>query len=199
MGTARNPFPVKLVVPMFSPERALFQAATSQLEQLYGPVDYRSRLLPFDHTHYYTPEFGPDLLRMFIAFEGLIDPGSLAEIKLSTNALEQALAQRGNRRINLDPGYVSQSKFVLATTKNHGHRIYLGRGIYAEVTLRYKDKTFQPWEWTYPDYRTADYLEILQEIRQIYVQQLRALKASPSSDIQAASDHSSEDQPAILK
>ena len=88
--------------------------------------------------------------------------------------MEEALASDGKRRINLDPGYISQSKLVLATTKNHGHRIYLGKGIYAEVTLRYRNKAFRPWEWTYPDYRTEEYVEILEEIRSIYVDQIRA-------------------------
>ena len=78
-----------------------------------------------------------------------------------------------NRRINLDPGYVSASKMVLASTKDHAHRIYLGKGIFAEITLRYYQKTFQPWEWTYPDYRTQEYIDLFNQIRKIYMQQLR--------------------------
>ena len=105
--------------------------------------------------------------------EKLSDPAALACIKRQTNGLEQELAIGGKRRINLDPGYVSMAKFVLATTKNHGHRIYIGEGIYAEVTLRYHDKAFRPWEWTYPDYRQEEYLRILQEIRDLYIVQLK--------------------------
>jgi hypothetical protein len=111
-----------------------------------------------------------------MAFERLIDPGRLAEIKLLTNGLEQEWSEGGRRRINLDPGYVSRSKLVLATTKNHGHRIYLGRGIYAEVTLTYRDKDYRPWPWTYPDYRTESYREILRAIRGIYLAQLKAAR-----------------------
>ncbi len=174
MGKISQPLPVKLIIPMFSEDETLFQMAESRLQEAFGPIDYRSGTLPFEHTSYYTPEFGPGLLRKFVAFRRLVDPGSLAAIKHTTNAVEEALASDGKRRINLDPGYISQSKLVLATTKNHGHRIYLGKGIYAEVTLRYRNKAFRPWEWTYPDYRTEEYVEILEEIRSIYVDQIRA-------------------------
>ena len=173
MGKANQPAPVKLVVGMFSGNEALLGVARSHLEERFGPTDYQSHTLPFDHTDYYTPEFGPGLLREFTAFRDLIDPGALADVKLDTNALEQELAQFGKRRINLDPGYVSLSKLVLATTKDHGHRVYLDKGIYAEITLRFKDKRFRPWEWTYPDYRTPEYLRIVEEIRGIYAAQLR--------------------------
>jgi len=182
MGRISQPLPVKLIVPMFSGDEGLFLEAESRLAEAFGPIDYRSGTLPFMHTSYYTPEFGLALLRKFVAFERLIDPSSLADVKHETNALEHELASDGKRRINLDPGYISQSKLVLATTKNHAHRIYLGKGVYAEVTLRYQNKAFRPWEWTYPDYRTEEYLEIFEEIRRIYVGQLRAAKASLSSD-----------------
>ena len=167
---------------MFSGDKELFLVAESRLEETYGPIDYHSSTLPFTHTSYYTPEFGLALSRKFVAFERLIDPSNLADIKHVTNALEHELAVDGKRCINLDPGYISQSKLVLATTKNHSHRIYLDKGIYAEVTLRYQHKAFRTLEWTYPDYRTEEYLEILREIRQSYVEQLRTENTPHSSD-----------------
>jgi hypothetical protein len=79
------------------------------------------------------------------------------------------------RRINLDPGYVDLSKLVLATTKNHQHRLYLGQGVYGEVTLRFTRKSFRPWEWTYPDYRSEHYVQFFNEVRNTYLEQLRKL------------------------
>ena len=183
MGAIKTPEPVKLIMPMISGHVDLFQVAKEALVARYGPVDYESPRLRFDHTDYYEEEFGPDLLRCFLAFKELIDPGRLAEIKCQTNALEDGWRQGGRRRINLDPGYVALSKLVLATTKNHGHRIYIGRGIYAEVTLSYREKAFRPWPWTYPDYRSEPYLEIMAAIRDRYVAQLRnpRPKDSPGS------------------
>ena len=176
MGEPRQPLAVKLVMPMLSREPGLFQLAARSLSHHFGPTDYQSPALPFGHTTYYEEEFGCGLLRQFIAFRELIDPDRLAQIKLLTNGLEQQWSEAGSRRINLDPGYISASKLVLATTKNHGHRIYLGRGIYAEVTLTYRDKDFRPWPWTYPDYRTESYLAILRAIRDIYMAQLKAAR-----------------------
>ncbi|MCD6519546.1 MAG: DUF4416 family protein [Anaerolineae bacterium] len=173
MGKATEPLPVKLIMPMFTRYVELFEQAEEVLAERFGPVDYRSERFPFTHTDYYTEEFGPGLVRWFISFERLIDPGELAEIKLWTNALEEKWAEEGKRRINLDPGYIAPAKLVLATTKNHGHRIYIGKGIYAEVTLVYRGKDFRPWPWTYPDYQTKEYLAVMRAIREIYMQQLR--------------------------
>ena len=165
--------PVKLIASMFAATGELLEEAGVRLSQEFGSIDYESELLPFDHTAYYAAEFGENLKRRFVAFEELLHPGKLAEIKLLTNALEMEWAVEGKRRINIDPGYVSHSKLVLATTKNHAHRIYLGQGIYAEVTLHFRDGTFRAWPWTYPDYASPPLIAIFNQIRGLYVKQLR--------------------------
>jgi hypothetical protein len=174
MGTAKAPQPVKLIVSAFAPSDALLQDAKQRLAAEWGAVDFESDLLPFEHTRYYTAEFGGGLVRRIWSLEPLVDPGALASIKLRTNELEQGWADGGRRRVNLDPGYVSIAKLVLATTKNHGHRIYLRDGIYAEVTLHYRDGAYHPWPWTYPDYATEAYCALFVEIRRRYVAQLQA-------------------------
>ena len=104
---------------------------------------------------------GTDLNKQFLAFERLIDPAALADIKRQTNDWEAEYAALGRhaepRPLNLDPGYITPAKLVLASTKDHAHRIYLRDGIYAEVTLAYRHRQWQPLEWTYPDYRREDY------------------------------------------
>lgn len=173
MGIPREPAPAKLVMAMLAPQEEWFDRAEGALQKRFGPIDYRSDTLPFGYTTYYAPEFGGGLLRRFAAFERLIDQGQLAAIKTWTNGLEQEWAEAGNRRINLDPGYMTLAKFVLATTKDHSHRVYLGQGIYGEVTLSYRDRDWRPWPWTYPDYRSEAYRRILHEIRALLVQRLR--------------------------
>jgi hypothetical protein len=175
MGQAKPPKPVKLIVSAFAPGDALLQEARAALEAEWGKTDFNSDLLPFDHTSYYAREFGAGLVRRIWAFETLVDPGELAAYKLRTNELEQRWAVDGRRQINLDVGYVSMAKLVLATTKNHGHRLYVGQGIYAEVTLQYRDGAYRAWPWTYPDYATPEYGALFQEIRRRYVGQLRAM------------------------
>jgi len=173
MGYASQPQPVKLVLPMLARQPALFNMACERLSFTYGRIDYTSIILPFDHTTYYEKEFGSGLQRQFVAFERLVDPGQLAEIKLLTNSLEQSLAVDERRTINLDPGYLSLAKFVLATTKDQSHRIYIGQGIYAEITLCYRHGEWRVCPWTYPDYRTAAYLLVIGELRAIYISQLQ--------------------------
>ena len=175
MGKIKEPLPVKLIASMFTAGEELLEEAKVRLSQEFGPIDYESELLPFDHTTYYAAEFGEGLKRRFVAFVELVHPGKLAEIKLLTNALEMEWAAEGKRRINIDPGYVSHSKLVLATTKNHAHRIYLGQGIYAEVTLHFRDGTFRAWPWTYPDYASPPLIAIFNHIRGLYVKQLRTM------------------------
>jgi hypothetical protein len=173
MGEIKEPLPVKLIASMFTASGEILEDAQVRLSQEFGSVDYESELLPFGHTTYYAAEFGENLKRRFVAFEELVHPGRLAEIKLLTNALEMEWVAEGKRRINIDPGYVSHSKLVLATTKSHAHRIYLGQGIYAEVTLHFRSGTFRAWPWTYPDYASPPLIAIFNRIRELYVKQLR--------------------------
>ncbi|MDI6734857.1 MAG: DUF4416 family protein [bacterium] len=173
MGKIKQPEPVALIVGMISASPELFVVAGDRLKEKFGELNFISSILPFDATDYYCEEMGIGLQRRFISFERLIDPGELANIKIFTNLLEEDFSLNSKRRINLDPGYLSLSKLVLATTKDHQHRIYLRDGIYAEVTLRFKAKKFQPGEWTYPDYQTQAYLDIFLSIRKLYVERLK--------------------------
>lgn len=176
MGKVRQPLRVKLFMGMISGEEDLFDEAEEKLIQKFGLVDFKSPIISFQHTPYYESEMGVNLKRKFISFQGLIDPAEIGEIKLFANQFEQDFLHpdTDDRRINLDPGYLTLSKLVLASTKDYQHRIYLGRGIYAEVTLCYhKGKGFEPREWTYPDYRTGEYLEIFNHLREIYQGQLK--------------------------
>lgn len=181
MGKIKKPQLVKLIVGMISASEELFTQVEEKLKEKFGKIDFSSQTLPFDITDYYCKEMGDNLLRKFISFEELIDPVRLADIKIFTNIIEEEFSVNSKRRINLDPGYISLSKLILATTKDYQHRIYLKDGIYAEVTLRFKFGCFQPWEWTYPDYRMKEYQEIFLCIRKLYVEQKRNLRADEKS------------------
>jgi len=173
MGTAHQPQPVKLIASLLTGDPALLAQVEAWLSDLFGPLDFESELLPFDHTEYYCPEFGPNLQRVIVTFERPVDPGELPSIKRQTNELEWSIAQESKRRVNIDPGYVSLGKMVLASTKDHAHRLYLGEGIYGEGTLVFQKGHFRPWPWTYPDYASDRYCSIFDEIRERYKAQLR--------------------------
>ena len=173
MGTAKKPKPVKLIASIFSADIAQIDRAQAAMTAQFGPADFESELIAFDHTDYYAPEFGANLVRRIIAFERLVDPGDLPDIKLATNGIEAETAAGENRAVNIDPGYVGEGKMILATTKDHRHRVYLGKGIYGEVTLYYHQGEFHSWDWTYADYASSRFREIFIQIRNRYREQLR--------------------------
>jgi len=172
MGKIKKHNSVKLVFGFIFKEEAVFNKAKIILERQFGKIDFQSQRLTFNHTDYYEKEFGKNLLRRFVSFKKLIPPQNLARIKIITNKIEQKLSIGQNRSINIDPGYLDLAKLVLVSTKDYKHRIYLGSGIYAEITLFYENKSFKSWDWTYPDYRTEEYITIFNQIRQMYVNQI---------------------------
>jgi hypothetical protein len=143
-----------------------WDATSAALTERFGPVAATTDARPFTETTYYEREMGPGLLRSYLAFERLVDPGMLPDIKLATNAIEDASAEDESRTVNLDPGLVTSHSVILATCKDFSHRIYLRDGIYAEVTLMARKHRLDVLPWTYPDYRTPETIAFMEEQRQ---------------------------------
>lgn len=174
MGIPREPNPAKLFMSLIYSEGEALQQSLLDLGSNFGEIDFMSEILPFNFTDYYTGEMGSDLFRHFITFERLIPIPELPGIKRRTNNLEEKLAASpGKRRINIDPGYLCLEHVILATTKGYTHRPYLREGIYADLTLIYRNKTYQPLEWTYPDYRQAEVIELFNRFRKRYLKKLK--------------------------
>ena len=174
MGQVRSPVPVKFFCGLLLTPAISQHEVEYMLEPAFGPVVLRSPLMPFTQTSYYEREMGDQLMRCYIAFKPLRSKGELAEAKHLTNELEHLWSVAGEYRlVNLDPGYLELAKVVLATTKDYTHRLYIGAGMYAEVTLHYHRNSYQPWEWTYPDYRESMSLTFFNQLREVYKSQLR--------------------------
>ena len=167
MGRVRATEPALLFIGTLYSDTKIFNHSKEKLEKHFGDILLVSPSIPWDYSSYYKDELGSPLFRQFIFFKTLIDPGILADIKLKTNAIEDALSSGGKRCINLDPGYLTLSKIVLASTKDYAHRIYLGKGIYGEVTLIYKDGLYKPHLFTYRDYQDKTYIDIFMNVRAI--------------------------------
>lgn len=178
MGAIRPPARVKLFAGLLSSDEDLFARAAQYLSRMFGEVDLVSPVWPFTHTDYYEPEMGPDLKRRFVSFQRLIRPDEIVAIKRQTNELEKRLAEEcawpWGRPVNIDPGYVGLAKVVLASTKDHAHRLYLGGGIYGEVTLHYAKSKWHAYPWTYPDYASPTYHDFFEAVRQRLKEQLSA-------------------------
>jgi len=173
LSKPKEPKPVKLIAGIFSPQRNLVGKALESLSEEYGKPDFISEFLPFGYTDYYGSEMGSPLVRRFASFEELVKPDVLPDIKIFTNGIEDRLSSQGKRHVNIDPGYLSEFHLILATGKGYAHRPYLRDGIYADLTLIYRDKAFHPLEWTYPDYRDRVIMDILMKIREKYVLQAK--------------------------
>jgi hypothetical protein len=172
MARPRPVADVLLVVAAFSRHPAALDWARARLEEAHGPIALASAPYAFDMTRYYEASMGSDLRKALWAFRDLVDPARLPDLKLAANALEEELAGLGlypeARPVNLDPGYLVLGKFVLATTKDQAHRLYLRDGIFAEVTLHYQSGAYHPWPWTYADYRLDEVIAFLGSAREYY-------------------------------
>jgi hypothetical protein len=145
------------------------------LESHFGPVDFVSKDYPFDQTNYYESEMGQGLVRSLITFTTLRSPEELASLKVLTNQMEQGhfCTPEKQRTANLDVGYLDHNKIVLASVKGLGQKIYLSQGVYADMVARYKNGRYQPFEWSFPDFKDGRYDAEWTVIRKRYLEQLK--------------------------
>jgi uncharacterized protein DUF4416 len=177
MSTPKKPDPAKLVVGCIMNEKTCINSVYHMLENEFGDVDLISSWLDFNYTNYYYKEMGSPLYRKVFVFRDLIEQDDLAMIKEKTNIIEKEFEKQGNRSVNIDPGYLVSSRFILATGKEYSHRIYIGHNIYADLTLMYsKKKGFTTLDWTYPDYASESMISFLLKVRNKYLIDLKAFK-----------------------
>ena len=178
MWKLNDPKPVKLIIGILASNYQCLHTAAELLSDKFGKVDLSSEVWPFTQTDYYKEQTGPRILRQFVSIKRLIEPGLLAKIKRRTNKLEQKLAKKLTlpltRPVNLDPGIIEPSKLVLASTKNFSHRIYIGKKMYAEVTLIFDKGSWRPQAYTYPDYKQQCYFDFFDKVRIQLLEQLKS-------------------------
>lgn len=170
LGTPQPHPPTLLIAAIFSRHSQALDWGLERIAASWGPILCASERFEFDETAYYKRLMGDSLRKQLLAVEGDFDPGRLADAKLQSNAWEAEYAQLNTfpepRPLNIDPGYLTPMKVVLASTKDRAHRIYLRDGIYAEECLYYHNRAWQGRPWTYPDYLRGDYHAFLLEVRE---------------------------------
>jgi hypothetical protein len=168
-----------LVIAAFSRHAEALEWGRRRVQDLFGSISLQSEPYSFHHTDYYASTMGTELRKQLWVFARLAPLDSLALHKVATIRLEEEIAASGAfsevRPLNLDPGFLNLGKFMLATTKDKDHRLYLREGVFAEVTLRYCDKEYVPWPWTYADYRDDQVRDFLNRARAYYKERLNEL------------------------
>ncbi len=184
MGRVVYPKPVALIMALMANTLSRLEEIKAPLVEEFGSVELESETYPFTYSSYYEKEMGKGLIKQFVSFAELIEMDSLSRIKTTTNRLEENMANRQGkelrRLVNIDPGYLAPAQLVLATTKNYNHRIYLGGGIFAEVTLIYRHGAFQPLDWTYPDYRSELAGQFFARVRGWLLSKISSENSNPS-------------------
>ena len=163
----------KLICGVLFTDDILLVKAKECVLKKYGVGDFESHSFKFDVSYYYKTEMGWPNYRRFWSFEKLINPKAIGSSKIECNKIEDELAVSGNRKINLDPGYLDYDKIVLASAKYNWQKIYLNNGIYADLTLRYEKGKYGPFPWSFPDFKEGDYNSVLLKIREIYKLQMK--------------------------
>lgn len=179
MFTARlkTPPPAKGFIAIMTTQNSYHARAEEALAEAFGPLDRHSDLYEFSRfSPYYDEEMGGPVWKYFVTFSRLMTMDSLVAVKLTVEELQRQFAvgreDSLRRTVNLDPGYVTGWNLVLSTVKNHAHRLYLGHGVYAEVTLLFRKHTFEPLPWTYPDYASRPVIDFFMQVRCDYLRQL---------------------------
>ncbi|MCX7913175.1 MAG: DUF4416 family protein [Thermodesulfovibrionales bacterium] len=167
MGQPHFPAKALLFVGILYYKDDYYIKSLQQLKSHFGEIAMITPSMEWNFSDYYQEELGSNIFRRFIFFKDLIEQDSIADIKIITNQIEKELSTNKKRNVNLDPGYLTPAKIVLATTKDYSHRIYLKRGIFAEVTLIFKKDTFTPHLNTYKDYRSKEYIDIFIQARNL--------------------------------
>lgn len=166
---------------------AVFGAAREDLGALFGEILLESHPSPWNWSPYYIDEMGEGLSRSFLFFRADFQPPMLADAKRAANEFEKKFARSGRRRVNLDPGYLTPSKMVLATMKNYSHRLYLGDGVYAELTLFFRDGAYRPLPYTYNEYRALAEGGVIYEARRMMMnrqdRQVRGGRGCPDESL----------------
>lgn len=155
----------KLLIALMYSNKDIYNNAISLLIKRFGEIDRESLEYKFNFTNYYEKEMGSNLLKRFVTFKELIDAEELKKIKLFTHKIEEKFSMNNKRLINIDPGYITKTQLVLASFKEKPRKIYLGKGVYADLILLFKKDGCITFKWTFPDYKLKENQEFFLEVR----------------------------------
>jgi hypothetical protein len=173
MGKIRRPEQVKIFASVIFHDDADIGEVFGKLTGLIGPIEDETDPRLFTHTTYYDAEMGKGLKRCFVLFSPVFDRDILPDIKMATNEIEDLFGRNNKRIVNIDAGYIALEHVILATTKGYAHRLYIGKGIHADLTLMFNNRSYRALQWTYPDYAEPETIALFKKWRESVKQALR--------------------------
>ena len=151
----------------------MFNIILDKIVSIFGEIEVKSDIYNFsEFTDYYAVEMGDNLKKLFISFVKLLEPDFLIQHKIQSNHLEEDFLINEQRQVNIDPGYLTEAKIVLATTKDYSHRIYVGKGIFGDLHLYFENGSYRKQHWTYPDYQQLLAINFFNDLRKRYREQM---------------------------
>ena len=174
MGEIKEFEKEKLIMGIIYHDEEIYEKVMKILEEKFGRTDDRCEEFSFskEFSTYYDGELGGEGRRIILSFENTVDPALQSEIKQYTNSIEARFSDAdGNRKINLDPGFMNHGRLMLPTTKPTGFRIPLSNGINTELTLFFARGSWHKFPWTYRDYQSERVQQFLLRVRKKYLQQ----------------------------
>jgi len=173
LSVLKEPQKVKFFLNIIYKDNNAFNIAEEMIKKYISEIDYFSDTFPFDKTDYYAQEMGKPLSRRFAVLTGLKNREDIIPVKISSISIESKTAESGKRRVNIDPGYLTLENVILTTGKNYTHRIYLGKGVFADLTLIFQKSSYRPLNWTYPDYASSEIITFFNSLRTKYLNEIR--------------------------
>ncbi len=137
------------------------------LKEKFGNILEETKPFQLPFSKYYIQEMGEPLQKKYILLEKVIDKTFLKELKIFSMELENKFSKNNRRNINIDPFYIDMDQLVIATKKYRGNRIYIGDNLYIELELWFHNKSYQPFPWTYIDYK--EHIPFFNKFRKKYL------------------------------
>lgn len=126
--------------------------------EIEGEINY-----DFNFTKYYEEEMGKNLKKNLLVFKQEIKEQP-AEIKIYTNQLEDKYRVKGKRRMNIDPGCLTEKELTLLSNKKGAYKTKIAENIYAHLTLEFKNNEIIANYRTFPDFKTEKVQKFLLKI-----------------------------------
>jgi hypothetical protein len=168
MARVQNPTQGRLIVSVIYNSIDGLADCLKQLEKQFGRVQSETLEIECSANRYHE-EMGQQLSRRFFSFEKLVDRETLPEIKATCHKIERGLGDQVDdftfRTVNVDPGVLTPTNLTMASHREYSHRVYLGKGVFAEVTLIHARGRFTQLPWTNPDFCDEEAVRLFIEAR----------------------------------